>query len=336
MLFQFANCISNKENILYILTGEYVRKGKIMPTYGMGEAIREMRMRLGYTQEELAYGICTTGTLSKIENGRSIISKRVFEALCSKMPGIHHVWISCDTKAEMERSRLCKQILLYLELRKMNEAKAAMEQYRRRKEKDNPFCMQFDLYTQAIYQAILKKDEGKILPKLKMALAVTMPDYKERFRAKKKAVLLTYDEVYILSNMGIAYAKKDRSERAYSIFCFLKEYIRQQEMDLAESMKINPMILGNLAWLLERQGQFREAVKQCDECMEVCILANKYTVLPYLLCIKSRCLTALGNLETAKKSRQQAKAILGIRNGIRSYGGFEEFYKAQEPIYVTF
>lgn len=307
-----------------------------MPTYGMGEVIREMRMRLGYTQEELAYGICTAGTLSKIENGKAIISKHVFEALCSKMPGIHHVWVSCDTKAEMERSKLCKQILLYLELRKMEEANAAMEQYRKRKEKNNPFCMQFDLYTQAIYQGIMKKDEGHILPKLKKALMLTMPDYKERLRAKKKAVLLTYDEVYILSNMGIAYAKKDSIGMAYGIFCFLKEYIRQQKLDISESMKINLMVIGNLAWLLERQGQFREAVKQCDECIENCFLAGKYTVLPYLLCIKSRCLTAIGNLQTAKKSRQQAKAILGIRNEVRSYGGFEEFYKAKEPIYVTF
>ena len=78
-----------------------------MPTYGMGDAIREMRIRLGYTQEELAYGICTPGTLSRIENGRAVISKRVFEALCSRIPELHHVWIACDTKTEMQRSKFC-------------------------------------------------------------------------------------------------------------------------------------------------------------------------------------------------------------------------------------
>lgn len=307
-----------------------------MPTYGMGDAIREMRMRLGYTQEELAYGVCTTGTLSKIENGKAVISKRVFEALCSKLPGIHHVWISCDTKTEMERSKLCKQILLYLEARQMQEAKDAMDRYHERMERDNPFCVQFELYTQAIYLSITKKDEGKILPKLKKALSITMPDYKERFRAKKKTVLLTYDEIYILANMGIAYAKRENTQMAHYIFYYLKEYIRQQELDAPESIKIYPMAIGNLAWVLERQGQLKEAVRQCDDCMDICYLAGKYTVLPYLLCIKSRCLTALGNVKTAKKSRQQAQAILGIRNEMRIYGSFEEFYKAKEPIYVTF
>lgn len=307
-----------------------------MPTYGMGNAIREMRMRLGYTQEELAYGICTTGTLSKIENGKAIVSKRVFEALCSKMPGMHHVWVSCDTKAEMERSRLCKKILLYLELRRMEEAKSAMEQYSGLKDERNPFCIQFELYTHAIYQGILKKNEEEILPKLRKALMVTMPDYKERFKVKKKVVLLTYDEVYILSNMGIAYARKNDLETAWSVFFFLKKYFKQQELDMADAAKIYPMMLGNLAWILELRGQFDEAVKQCDEGMEMCCLVGKYTILPYLLCIKSRCLTASGNLENAKKSRQQAETILGIRSETRSYGSFEEFYKAQEPIYVTF
>lgn len=307
-----------------------------MPTYGMGDAIREMRMRLGYTQEELAYGICTTGTLSKIENGKAVVSKRVFEALCSKMPGIHHVWVSCDTKAEMERSKLCKQILLYLEMRQMQEAQDAMERYRRLKEKHNPFCMQFDLYTQAIYQGIMNKNEREILPKLRRALMITMPDYKERFYVRKKTVLLTYDEVYILTNMGIAYAKKGDTETGRYIFCFLKRYIKQQNLDLPEAVKIYPMVLGNLAWVLERQRQFDEAVKQCDDGMELCYLAGKYTILPYLLCIKSRCLTASANLTDARKSRQQAKTIFGMRSEDRGYGSFEEFYKAKEPIYVTF
>lgn len=307
-----------------------------MPTYVMGDAIREMRRRLGYTQEELAYGICTTGTLSKIENGKEVVSKRVFEALCSKLPGIHHVWVSCDTKAEMERSRLCKKILLYLELRRMDEAKAAMEQYRRLKEEGNPFCEQFALYTQAIYQGILKLNEEEILPKLKQALSFTMPDYKTRLPARKTAVVLTYDEMYILSNMGIACAKKGDMGAAAFLFGFLRVYVMRQETDMPEAARVHPMILGNTAWILEQQGQFSEAVKSCEAGIGICLFTGRYNTLPYLLCIKARCLTASGNPVDARKSRQQAAAILEMRNDTGNDGSFEEFYKAKEPIYVTF
>ncbi len=307
-----------------------------MPTYGMGDAIREMRVRLGYTQEELSYGICTTGTLSRIENGKAIVSKRVFEALCDRMPGLHHVWISCDTKSEMRRSKLCKQILLYLEYRKMPEAKKAMEEYRRIKDKGNPFCRQFELYTQAIYQAILKEAEHEVLPKLQKALEITMPAYRERLQTKRKAILLTYDEVYILSNMAIAYARRRDEEAAYRILSFLKEYFEKQELDITESMKAYAMILCNFAWIIEQQGRFEEAVKQCDTGMKICFFTEKYTVLPYLLCIKARCLAASGNHRIAKKSKEQANAILDITEKYRGYGSFEEFYEAKDPIFVTF
>lgn len=307
-----------------------------MPTYIMGDAIREMRMRMGYTQEELSYGICTPGTLSRIENGRAVISRQVFEALCGRMPGLHHVWISCDTKNEMQRSKLCKQTLMYLSVGKISEAKSAMEAYHQLKDEKNPFCRQFELYTQAIYQAISKERESEILPKLKKALEITMPDYRERLWIQKKAVVLTYDEVYILINMGIAYAKKEETEKALRILYYLKMYMKNQKLDIMEATKVYPMILGDIAWILERQRQSLEAVKHCDTGIEICRATGKYAVLPHLLCIKAWCLTASKDHVTAKKSRRQAKAIFDIIEEYRGYGSFQDFYRAREPIFVTF
>lgn len=307
-----------------------------MPTYGMGEAMREMRIRMGYTQEELAYGICTPGTLSRIENGKAAVSKKVFEALCSRMPGLHHAWVSCDTKKEMRRSKLCKQILMHLEMKRLPEAKDAMEQYESLMDEKNPFCRQFALYTQAIYQAASGAGGMELLPKLRQALAITMPDGRERLLSRKKEVVLTYDEVYILSNMGIAYAKGNEMDISVWILSFLKEYIGRQWLDWAESMQIAPMISGNMAWVLERQGRPKEAVKHCDDGIEICRYTGKFSVLPHLLCIQARCLTAADRPKMSEKSRRQAQAILDITEEYRGYGCFQEFYQAREPIFVAF
>lgn len=307
-----------------------------MPTYGMGEAIREMRLRLGYTQEELAYGICTPGTLSRIENGKAIMSKQVFEALWSRMPGLHHAWISCEAKKEMQRSKLCKQTLLYLAMRMMPDAKQAMEQYRCLMDEKNHFCLQFAWYTQAIYQAILQERESEILPELRRALKLTMPHWRERLWGQKRIAILSYDEIYILSNMGIAYARQREMELSFQILFYLKDYLERQNLDWADSIRIGPMIFGNLAWLLEKQGRYNEAVKQCDHGIRICCFTGNYTVLPQLLCIKAWCITASGNQRMAEKSIRQAEAILDITDGYRGYGSFGEFYKAKEPIFVTF
>ena len=306
-----------------------------MPTYGMGEAIREMRNRLGCTQEELSYGICTAGTLSRIENGRAVVSKQVFEALCSRMPGLHHVWVACDTKVEMLRSRLCKQILHELEFHRLREAKAAIDQYRIVKNDKNIFCRQFEGYTTAIYHAIAKEDEEYTLPMLKQALSLTLPDYKERLSGAKKSIMLTYDEIYIFINMAIAYAKHQDADAAFSIFYFLKRHMEKQGLETIEAMKTAPMIFGNLAWLLEKAGRFQEAVRQCENGIQICHITGKYAILPHLLCIKARCMAAVGNHRTAVKFRRQAESILDVTEEYRGYGSFEELYKAREPIYVT-
>ena len=106
-------------------------------------------------------------------------------------------------------------------------------------------------------------------------------------------------------------------------------------MDIMESTKVYPMILGDMAWILERRRRPQEAVRECDAGIEICLATGKYTVLPHLLCIKAWCLTASKDHVTAKKSRQQAKAIFDIIDGYKGYGSFQEFYKAKEPIFVT-
>lgn len=306
-----------------------------MPTYGMGDAIREMRRRLGYTQEELSFGVCTTGTLSRIENGKAIVSKQVFEALCDRMPGLHHAGVSLDTKLEMKRSKLCKKILLHLEHRNMSEAREAMQEYQQLMEEKNPFCRQFKLYTQAIYEAI-SGDGKEVLHKLEEAMQITMPDYESRLQEGEKRVLFTYDEIYILINIGIACAREEDMEKANRLLYCLKLYTEHHGMDMIECPKVYVMVVGNLAWVLERQGRFQEAVRLCDAGINTCCFSGKCIILPYLLCLKSWCLTALGNPMTAKKCKQQAKTILDITENHRGYGSFEEFYKAKEPIYVTF
>ena len=40
-----------------------------MAVYVVGDFLRETRLRKGYTQEEVSYGICTPASLSRIENG---------------------------------------------------------------------------------------------------------------------------------------------------------------------------------------------------------------------------------------------------------------------------
>ena len=52
-----------------------------MAVYVVGDFLRETRLRKGYTQEEVSYGICTPASLSRIENGAQKPGRLILEKL---------------------------------------------------------------------------------------------------------------------------------------------------------------------------------------------------------------------------------------------------------------
>lgn len=307
-----------------------------MPTYLMGEAIREMRIRSGYTQEELAFGVCTPGTLSRIENGKAVVSQQVFHALTERIPGIHHVWVTCNTETEMRRSKLCKQILGFLEYRDVSGARDAHSSYCAIMEPGNPFCRQFALYSLAICKVLEYGNMEEIICLLQEALLQTRLQEEDLYSRGKKQILFTCDELLILVNLGIAYQKEKRFGQANQLMRYLKTYIEEHDLEMAETAKLYPFILYNYGWILEDQGRLMEAEETCVTGIRHCYKTGKISWLPYLLCMQARCFAASGNLETARKCRMQASVIFDMRGEICGYGSFQEFEKAREPIYATY
>ena len=56
-----------------------------MATYIIGDFIRETRIRKGYTQEEVSYGICTPASLSRIENGMQAPGRYILDKLMERL-----------------------------------------------------------------------------------------------------------------------------------------------------------------------------------------------------------------------------------------------------------
>ena len=51
----------------------------------IGDLLRDARERQNYSQEEVCYGICTSSTLSRIENGLQAPGKKLLEGLMEKI-----------------------------------------------------------------------------------------------------------------------------------------------------------------------------------------------------------------------------------------------------------
>ena len=78
-----------------------------MAVYVVGDFLRETRLRKGYTQEEVSYGICTPASLSRIENGAQKPGRLILEKLFERLGTENNLFNSFVSKEEME---------LYLEI----------------------------------------------------------------------------------------------------------------------------------------------------------------------------------------------------------------------------
>ena len=72
-----------------------------------GEVIRSIRKAKGMTQEEVAEGICSTSSLSKMENGSQVPSRQRFQKIMERLgePGYSYAHFFSSGEAEREQYR---------------------------------------------------------------------------------------------------------------------------------------------------------------------------------------------------------------------------------------
>ena len=75
-----------------------------MACYNLGDYICESRKQLGITQEELAFGICSTGTLSKIENGFVVPKRKNYEAIMQRLGKTIMIWKAAGNSGRDNRN----------------------------------------------------------------------------------------------------------------------------------------------------------------------------------------------------------------------------------------
>ena len=73
-----------------------------MAVYVVGDFLRETRLRKGYTQEEVSYGICTPASLSRIENGAQKPGRLILEKLFERLGTENNLFNTFVNREEME------------------------------------------------------------------------------------------------------------------------------------------------------------------------------------------------------------------------------------------
>lgn len=254
-----------------------------MQKNSLGDTLRQLRRQRGLSQEELAEGICSTVSISRIENGNQMPSQQVLEALLEKLgTGLYQI---CDVYYRSEKQQdFEERARTIIKLRdEMNMDQAWQELTKL--QKDFPD----DTHSRQLYQMVevtLRLDCHHTDPDsypieetmelTKKALALTRPNFDyENF----PATVLTLNEVNLLHIMVGVLASMDRNMDALRLGERLYATLKKHKSDVVsyEHIKIN--VVMNLGAILAKMKMYQDALHYIDEAETLSLEDNEHSLL---------------------------------------------------------
>lgn len=249
-----------------------------MATFQLGPIIRNRRMELGFSQEDLADGICSVPTLSRIENGERMPTKNHFEMLMQRL-GYSAMSLDFFTdkrdfmiyelKFKIRQAYVAKDFVL---------AKNLLEEYDAIINSDSNVDCQFRI----LYRVLLDPEQYSRTEKLDLfetALRLTCPSYS----TKRIPYVLSYSEIILLNSIAYCYDTPETRHQAISILKSLKTYYDSHVINSEEALRTQPMILYNLSKMLGLAGLYDECIEICEQAINLARKTSRCTFLGKIL-----------------------------------------------------
>ena len=279
--------------------------------YTIGAYIHDERKRKGYTQEELAEGICTTSTLSKIENGSREPSAHIYEALMQRLGEPASLFSAYLGRGELVVEYLCRKLLSMLAQNELTDVPRVIEEYEAAVEYYRLTESRLMQSMKVICHAMLDTPSSQVLQEL---YTVLQPENGNRAEAEMfgERKLFTFEELLLWNNIAIQYKRLGNIRQAEQIWIGLKDYLEEKDIDGEERARFYPVVLYNLAGLFAGKNEYIQAVFHSETAIKSCVDYGKLFPLPYLLCQKGNGLMRLGKNSLAAECFQDAERIFRL------------------------
>ena len=275
-----------------------------MQNFFLGEYIKQKRLDLGLTQEQLCDGICEPMTLSRLENGKQTPSRNRINALLQRMGLPDDRYFALLSKNELEMEALQKEIVACNVTERVAEGFEKLAQFEALAAPDDQIAQQFILSS----KVLLGRLDGRYMPReqidmLMQAIRLTVP----RFDLENiESFLYTKDEITIINQIGLAYSDDGQNKKAAEIYYQLLRYVRKHFKETITLIGALPLVLYNYARVLDLCGRYEEGAELAQECRKACIQYGHYQELPRCLEIEAECRHFMGDEEISKELYYQS------------------------------
>lgn len=275
-----------------------------MQNFFLGDYIKQKRLDLGLTQEQLCDGICEPMTLSRLENGKQTPSRNRINALLQRMCLPDDRYFALLSKNELEMEALQKEIVACNVTERVAEGFEKLAQFEALAAPDDQIAQQFILSS----KVLLGRLDGRYMPReqidmLMQAIRLTVP----RFDLENiESFLYTKDEITIINQIGLAYSDDGQNKKAAEIYYQLLRYVRKHFKETITLIGALPLVLYNYARVLDLCGRYEEGAELAQECRKACIQYGHYQELPRCLEIEAECRHFMGDEEISKELYYQS------------------------------
>ena len=263
----------------------------------IGKIIKSNREKLGYSQEELSFGICSTGNLSKIESGFRVPTRATFEALMERMgqpSGLYPSFLSTKDKQAYELQHDFNELYSKGDYDKAEKILNKLD--------DMPELEMAYEHFVRLSRILIRQQKNvpieEIVKDFERVIDFIIKDFSiDKIRRSP----LAKTEINILNAYAIALHEAGNVDAATKIYYELIKWIDNHVVDMESITIVYTQILYNLSKYIGMSGDDHEAVRLCDEGIRLCIRYNRFTHFGSLLYNKGYGLMRLGKVLEAHK-----------------------------------
>lgn len=232
----------------------------------IGKVIQNLREEAGVSQEELAAGLCSDSTLSRIEWGERLVGQWRIDAFLQRLgKSADKFWtiINIRDYEILEKRRVLWEDIL---CGRYEEAVKHMADYKAMLDVQEPVQRQYFLMCQGLYAGKAEQDWQKSKELLQKAVDVTILD----FRVERVAdILIGRDEMLLILLLAQAYEQLGEEETAREIAFGLLQNIESRRWDEEENVKIYPKIVRYCIEFLKKEDKYEKVVTLSKKAVEL-------------------------------------------------------------------
>ncbi len=270
----------------------------------LGEIIYHLRKKAGMTQEALADGICSSVSISRIENGNQMPSGKVLEQLLERLgTGTYQI---CNVYYENECQASLQQTLAEIDAQvsagDFVRARTALQQLSTKKMDSSNLQ-----HTKMLYAAIRMQDgtaDEHIEEELINALRLTKPNID---LGDCRHELFSPTEVNLLVMLTTAKYMAEKNLEAIRIGEEVMFALDRNQSRLSDYQVFQINLAHNLGQIMQAEGRYQEALLYAKKAEELSICGTEQFLLPE---IEFGIAQILGKMGKSQESRTRMEALI--------------------------